>query len=86
MTYSCHSGYTLSGSATIICQASGSWEAPPMCTPIGKYCTWHVTVMFSDIYSDFKSAWPEAFFLFCMQSLKFETTGVLSQDPPPCNF
>ena len=65
VTYSCHSGYTLSGSATIICQASGSWEAPPMCTPIGKYCTWHVAVIFSDIYSDFKSAWPEAFSLFC---------------------
>ena len=36
VTYSCNSGYILSGSATITCQASGSWEAPPRC--IGELC------------------------------------------------
>ena len=36
VTYSCDSGYTHSGSATITCQASGSWETPPVCTLIGE--------------------------------------------------
>ena len=35
VTYSCDTGYTLSGSATITCQASG-WETPPVCTLIGE--------------------------------------------------
>ena len=29
--YSCDSGYTLSGSANITCQAWGSWSTPPVC-------------------------------------------------------
>ena len=33
---SCESGYTLSGSATITCQASGSWETPPVCSMTGE--------------------------------------------------
>ena len=30
-TYSCNSGYLLSGSATVTCQASGSWSTRPTC-------------------------------------------------------
>ena len=31
-THSCDIGYTLSGSDNITCQASGSWETPPVCS------------------------------------------------------
>ena len=32
VTYSCDAGYQLSGSATVTCQASGSWSGIPICT------------------------------------------------------
>ncbi len=31
-TYSCNSGFSISGSAIITCLASGSWEPEPACT------------------------------------------------------
>ena len=31
-TYSCDSGYTLSGSDNIACQANMTWETPPVCS------------------------------------------------------
>ena len=31
-TYTCNTGYQRSGSATITCQASGSWSTAPVCT------------------------------------------------------
>ena len=37
VTYSCNTGYQLSGSATVTCQASGSWSTRPSCT--GSYIT-----------------------------------------------
>ncbi|XP_064386127.1 sushi, von Willebrand factor type A, EGF and pentraxin domain-containing protein 1-like isoform X2 [Halichondria panicea] len=33
-TYSCNTGYQRSGSATITCQANGSWSAAPVCTVV----------------------------------------------------
>ncbi len=34
-TYSCNTGYSLSGSAIIVtCLATGSWSTPPSCTGI----------------------------------------------------
>ncbi|XP_064387900.1 C4b-binding protein alpha chain-like [Halichondria panicea] len=33
-TYSCNTGYVLSGSSTVTCQASGSWSTIPTCQPI----------------------------------------------------
>ncbi len=33
VTYGCNPGYTLSGSATSTCAASGSWSEAPKCTP-----------------------------------------------------
>ena len=30
-TYSCNTGYQLSGSATVTCQETGSWSTPPSC-------------------------------------------------------
>src|SRR5262249_28751942 len=34
VTYTCNAGYTLTGSASTTCQASGSWNNPaPTCTP-----------------------------------------------------
>ncbi|XP_064387701.1 sushi, von Willebrand factor type A, EGF and pentraxin domain-containing protein 1-like isoform X3 [Halichondria panicea] len=33
VTYICNNGYQLSGSATVTCQASGSWTARPSCSP-----------------------------------------------------
>ncbi|XP_064387742.1 sushi, von Willebrand factor type A, EGF and pentraxin domain-containing protein 1-like isoform X2 [Halichondria panicea] len=33
-TYSCNTGYQLSGSATVTCQASRNWSARPSCTPV----------------------------------------------------
>ncbi|XP_064386504.1 sushi, von Willebrand factor type A, EGF and pentraxin domain-containing protein 1-like [Halichondria panicea] len=33
-TYTCSTGYQRSGSATITCQASGSWSTAPVCTAI----------------------------------------------------
>ena len=32
VTYSCYSRYLLSGSATITCQANGTWETSPLCS------------------------------------------------------
>ena len=32
VTYSCKSGYILSGSTTVTCLASGSWSTRPTCT------------------------------------------------------
>ena len=32
MTYSCNSGYTLSGSARVSCLATGAWSTRPDCT------------------------------------------------------
>ena len=31
-TFSCDSGYTLSGLAIITCQTNGTWETPPVCS------------------------------------------------------
>ncbi|XP_064386156.1 uncharacterized protein LOC135334774 isoform X2 [Halichondria panicea] len=33
-TYTCNTGYQRSGSATITCQASGSWSTAPVCTAL----------------------------------------------------
>ena len=30
-TYSCNTGYVLSGSATVTCEASGGWSTRPTC-------------------------------------------------------
>ena len=32
VTYSCYSGYILSGSATVFCLSTGSWNTRPTCT------------------------------------------------------
>ena len=32
VTYNCTNGYTLTGSATVSCLASGSWSTRPNCT------------------------------------------------------
>ena len=34
VTYICNVGYTLSGSATVSCLASGNWSTTPTCTGI----------------------------------------------------
>ena len=40
VTYSCDTGYQLSGSATVTCQASGSWSTRPSCTGI-LHCSFY---------------------------------------------
>ncbi len=40
--YSCNTGYQRSGSATITCQASGSWSTAPVCT--GKTQHWRYCI------------------------------------------
>ena len=32
VTYSCNNGYTLSGSATVSCLATGDWSSQPTCS------------------------------------------------------
>ena len=34
VTYSCNTGYSRSGSATVTCLASGSWSTRPICSSI----------------------------------------------------
>ena len=37
VTYTCNTGYTLIGSASITCHSHGEWSSPsPTCTPTGK--------------------------------------------------
>ena len=38
-TYTCDAGYSMTGTATIQCQASSSWETAPTCTIKGKNVT-----------------------------------------------
>ena len=38
MTYSCTSGYILSGSPIVTCLASGSWSTRPTCTGMYIVC------------------------------------------------
>ncbi len=70
-TYTCSTGYQRSGSATITCQASGSWSTAPVCT--GK--TQH-----EDIVSDYFSQ-PSV-----MTSLHWpmESSSTIQPPPPDC--
>ena len=37
VTYTCNTGYTLTGSASITCHSHGEWSSPsPTCSPTGK--------------------------------------------------
>lgn len=38
VTYSCSSGYQLSGSAPVTCMASGSWSTRPTCVGMYTIC------------------------------------------------
>ena len=37
-TFTCHTGYTLEGEATVTCAASGSWSTAPFCIIKGIKC------------------------------------------------
>ncbi len=54
-TYTCNTGYQLSGSATVTCQVTGSWNTPPSCAcmliaTISQCCTINIASLF--VYSD----------------------------------
>ena len=52
VTYRCNNGYILSGSATVSCLASGSWDSTPECT--GKIIFISSTIWLLDLRYKFK--------------------------------
>ena len=40
-TYTCNTGYTLSGTASINCQANSAWETAPTCVIVGQYLLYY---------------------------------------------
>ena len=53
VTYSCYTGYQMSGSDAVTCQASGSWSARPNCEGDLIYMISHIKMM---ILVDFDSS------------------------------
>ena len=63
VTYSCNTGYILSGSATVICLASGIWDTTPECT--GKTIPISRTICLHDLKYKFK--WQSLIFGVLLQ-------------------
>ena len=50
MTYKCFSRYVISGSATVTCQANGTWETSPLCSCMFLCVyTWASTLMTANL-------------------------------------